>query len=373
MSSTRLSIPNVDNETLDGNAISKKDQILERLNKRNKERQNYLDVKLEQRNKETSYAEGVDYFSQAFADKVREIEARIKNLSETSAKKNPGENSSIDLARHFTEITLEIQELQRYLTNSTMFLTDFKIKACQSIVNDLLQSCEEAKVKLMPKKKFGFSGRKVTPKPCLNPKLSKTDNVDGAEKNEHISTITGSKVSWTLSNRTNEYICLKGDEVHSKDITIAHLQNCFVELQGPAGSVQISHCSNSTFLCGPIARSLFADFCTNSTLSAACQQMRLHSSEQCQIYLHVTCRAIIEDCSKIGVAPYNYDYTGIDEDYNHAKINKEVNNYTDIADFNWLSSEVASPNWHLIKDFHAINWVQKRQEFLTRNMDNASL
>ncbi|XP_061390830.1 tubulin-specific chaperone C [Musca vetustissima] len=363
----------MEKEILDGATTSKKDQILERLNKRNKERQNYLDVKLEQRHKECSDAEGADYFSQAFADKVKEIEARIKNLSETSAKKNQGENSSIDLARHFTEITMEIQELQRYLTNSTMFLTDFKIKACQSIVNDLSQTCEEARIKLLPKKKFGFSGRKVTPKPSLNPKLAKSDNVDGIANNEHLNTITGSKVSWTLSNKANEYICLKGEDVHSKDITIANLKNCFVELQGSAGSVQISHCTNSTFLCGPIARSLFADFCTNSTLTVACQQMRLHSSVQCQIYLHVTCRAIIEDCNRIEVGPYNYDYSGIDDDFNQANIKKDVNNYADIADFNWLSSEVPSPNWHLIKDSHSVNWNQKRQDFLSRDADNATL
>ncbi|XP_073821100.1 tubulin-binding cofactor C [Musca autumnalis] len=373
MNSNRFSVTNMDNEIVDDVATSKKDQILERLNKRNKERQNYLDVKLEQRHKESSDSEGVDYFSQVFADKVREIEARITNISETSAKKSQGENSSIEFPRHFTEITMEIQELQRYLTNSTMFLTDFKIKACQSILNDLLQTCEEARVKLMPKKKFGFSGRKVTPKPSLNPKLAKTDKVDGVVKNENLTMVSGGKVSWTLCNRSNEYICLRDDEVHSKDITIAHLQNCFVELQGPAGSVQISHCSNCTFLCGPIARSLFADFCTNSKISVACQQLRLHSSEQCQIYLHVTCRAIIEDCNRIEVAPYNYDYSGIQEDFIHANIDKEVNNYTDIADFNWLSSEVPSPNWHLIKDTCVVDWNEKRQDFLSRNADNASL
>lgn len=372
MNNVRFSLQHLEDEPGDVAASSKKDQILERLNKRNKERQNYLDVKLEQRHKDSADSEGVDYFSQTFADKVREIEVRIKNISETSAKKSLGESSSIDLGRYFTEITMEIQELQRYLTNSTMFLTDFKIKACQSIVNDLMQSCEEAKVKLMPKKKFGFSGRKVTPKPSLNPKLAKNDKVDGV-KDELLSTVSKSKVNWTICNRANEYICLKDDEVHSKDITIANLQNCFVELQGPAGSVQISHCSDCTFLCGPIARSIFADFCSNCSLSAACQQMRLHSSVQCQIYLHVTCRAIIEDCKNIEVAPYNYDYFNIEEDFNAANLNKELNNYTDVADFNWLSPDVPSPNWRLLKDCPSINWNERRQEFTSRNADNSSL
>ncbi|XP_013109562.1 tubulin-specific chaperone C [Stomoxys calcitrans] len=373
MNNTCFSLQNLGDDGGDGVSTIKKDQILERLNKRNKERQNYLDVKLEQRHKETQDSEGADYFSQAFADKVREIEVRVKNISEISAKKSVGEGTSIDIARHFTEITMEIQELQRYLTNSTMFLTDFKIKACQSIVNDLMQTCEEAKLKLMPKKKFGFSGRKVTPKPSLNPKLAKSDNLDGVDNSELPAAVCSSKVNWTLCNRTNEYICLAGDAVHSKDITIANLKNCFVELQGPAGSVQISHCSDCTFLCGPIARSLFADFCNNCSLGAACQQMRLHSSSQCQIYLHVTCRAIIEDCKHIEIAPYNYDYSSIEDDFSTASLNKELNNYKDVADFNWLSPDVPSPNWHLVKNCPSVNWNEKRQEFLSRRVDNASL
>ncbi|XP_037817179.1 tubulin-specific chaperone C [Lucilia sericata] len=354
------------------NPAIKKDQILERLNKRNKERQNYLDVKLEQRHKDSSELEGADYFKQTFADKVREIELRIKNVTEATAKKSAGDGPTIDLARYFADITIEIQELQKYLTNSTTFLTEYKIKSCQKIVNDLLATCEETRIRLMPKKKFGFSGRKVTPKPALNPKLSLNDKLDSSEK---LQTTASSQnvVNWTLSNLKNEYICLKEEQVNGKDITISSLKNCFVELQGPAGSVQISNCQDCTFLCGPIARSLFAEYCNNCALNVACQQLRFHSSAKCRIYLHVTCRGIIEDCKEIEIAPYNYEYAHIEEDFKLAGLNKEQNNYTDVADFNWLSPDVPSPNWHLIKDCPSVNWQDVRNEWKIRYIDNASL
>lgn len=348
----------------------KKDQILERLNKRNKERQNYLDVKLEQRNKDCPQLEGADYFNQTFSDKVREIELRIKNVTEATAKKSSGDGPSIDLARHFTEITLEIQELQRYLTNSTIFLTEYKIKSCQEIVHELLAACEDTKIRLMPKKKFGFSGRKVTPKPALNPKI--TSNENSSDKSQTTAN-SRSVISWTLSNLKDKYICLNDDLVNGKDITISNLRNCFVELQGPAGSVQISRCHDCTFLCGPIARSLFAEYCNDCTLNVACQQLRFHSSAKCRIYLHVTCRAIIEDCQEIGIAKYNYEYINISEDFKLAGISKEQNNYTDVADFNWLSPDVPSPNWHLIKDSPAINWQDVKNEWKLRYVDNATL
>lgn len=354
----------------DSSASVKKDTVLERINKRNKERQNYLDVKLEQRHKEGAELEGVDYFNQTFADKVREIELRLKNVTEATAKKSSGDGPAIDLARHFADITIEIQELQRYLTNSTMFLTEYKIKSCQEIVHDLLATCEETRVRLLPKKKFGFSGRKVTSKPILNPKLQ--DKLDAPEKLQQQATAQN-VINWTLSNLKNEYICLKDEQVDGKDITIANLQNCFVELQGPAGSVQISRCTDCTFLCGPIARSLFAEYCNNCTLNVACQQLRFHSSKHCRIYLQVTCRAIIEDCKEIEISSYNYDYPQMEEDFKLAGLNKEQNNYTDVADFNWLSPDVPSPNWHLIKDSPSVNWQDIRNEWKIRYVDNASL
>lgn len=354
-------------DAVDDAAPSRMDQILERLNKRNKERQNYIDVKLEQRHKDSADSEGADYFSQAFADKVREIEIRINFVSDAASdKKLVGDGPPMDLAHHFADITVDIQELQRYLTNSTMFLTDFKIKACQSIINDLTQICEETRVRLMPKKKFGFRQRKVTPQPALNPKLTKA-----GQKPDAIS--SSSKLNYTLSNRTDAYICLKGSEVNGVDVTIAELRNCFVELQGAAGSVQISHCTDCTFLCGPIARSLFAEYCNNCSMNVACQQMRLHSSSQCCINLHVTCRAIIEDCKGIEVAPYNYEYSGIEEDFKITNLNKEQNNYADVADFNWLSPDVPSPNWHLVKDCATTDWREKKEQFIKSYADNASL
>lgn len=352
------------NTTLSGgdNADIKKESILERLNKRNKERQNYLDVKLEQRNKENVQLEGADYFAQTFAEQVRAIEELLQSATAVAADaKRPNTNTnSADLTRVFADITLQIQELQRYLTTSTMFLTDFKIKACQKVLNDLSSSCEESRLRLIPKKKFGFSGKKVAPKVLVNPRVVNlsSDKVDMPEKTKADSTA----FTWTLANRENEYICLEDDALNGKDITVSNLKHCFVELRGYAGSVQISNATDCTFLCGPIARSLFAEYCERTTLALACQQLRLHSSNTCRIYLHVTCRAIIEDCTQIEVADYNYDYATIDADFKLAGLDRSQNNYTDVADFNWLSPDVPSPNWTLLQHSTTPNWNELRKQ-----------
>ena len=348
---------------------TKKDNILERINKRNKDRQNYLDVKLEQRNKENLQFEGADYFAQAFGERAHEIETRIKNITESATKRPNTDISHIELVRLFSNVTIEIQELQRYLTSSTIFLTDFKIKACQNILNDLTTSSEDTRLKLLPKKKFGFSAsRKAAPKNSPSIMKPTTDKLDCYPEKSSMPTAGSTNTfSWTLANLNNAHICLREAEVNGQDVTISNLSDCLVELQGHAGSVQISNATNCTFLCGPISRSLFAEHCRNCTFAVACQQLRLHSSTTVRIYLHVTCRAIIEDSKHIEIAEYCYDYPDIANDFQKAGLDKALNNYIDIADFNWLSPDAHSPNWKLLKDCAKPNWSEVRRNFTEKN------
>ncbi|KAM8717040.1 hypothetical protein ACLKA7_003848 [Drosophila subpalustris] len=334
-------------------ASSRKDFVLERLNKRNKDRQNYLDVKLEQRSKETQQNEGVDFFAQSFNQRASSLEQRISTMQLES-----GDAPLPDLSKHFANITIEIQELQRYLTSSTMFLSDFKIKSCQNMLNALTSACDEARQRLMPKKKFGFSGKKLAVKQKQPPPaLSK---VDGPEKKK---TAESGAFTWTIANKNKAHIVLRGEEVNGLDITISNVHKCLIELQGHPGSVQISNANQCTLLCGPVARSLFAEQLERCTIAIACQQLRLHSSRATRIYLHVTCRAIIEDCREIDIDVYNYDYAELEADYAASGLNKSQNNYTDVADFNWLSPDVHSPNWALLKDHAAPNWSAVRRDF----------
>ncbi|KAH8297929.1 hypothetical protein KR018_000797 [Drosophila ironensis] len=345
---------------MDDDSGNRKDQVLERLNKRNKDRQNYLDVKSEQRSKESVQNEGVDYFAETFGQRAFDIEQRLQKLQASSGDAPPS-----DLSQCFADITRQIQELQRYLTASTMFLSDFKIKSCQNMLNRLTSTNEEARQRLLPKKKFGFSGKKTAAK--QKPAVNK-DITDGktAKDQDKLS----SSFSWTISNRKNEHIVLQSSEVNGQDITIANVSHCLLELQGHPGSVQVSKASHCTLLCGPIARSFFAENMDNCTISIACQQLRLHSSQSTRIYLHVTCRAIIEDCQGIEIGEFNYDYPELEADYLSSGLNKSQNNYTDVADFNWLSPDVPSPNWSLLKDDPDPNWNALRRDFIGNHNNN---
>lgn len=314
-----------------------KDKITEILNKRHKKRQQELDTVHELKSKDVSETEGRDYFDQVFETKTREIKNNLNNLLQLGGDK-------VELGVAFNSIVQSIQELQRYLSSSTLFLTDYKIKMCQNVINELHAKCEEQKQKLIPKKRFGFKAKKTA---VDEQEAGRVKEV--REREEAAQEVRAKKTvfEWTLANRSNEWIRLVAPEqVNDKDLTFEHLTNCIVEIQGHAGSLQMSHIKNCIILTGPVARSIFADHCTDCRFAFACQQMRLHSSTACDIYLHVTCRGIIEDCREIRVTPHNYRYEGLAEDFVATKsLEEKVNNWRDIADFNWLSPDVHSPNW----------------------------
>ena len=91
------------------------------------------------------------------------------------------------------------------------------------------------------------------------------------------------------------------------------------------------------------------DQCVDSFLSLSCQQLRTHNTTNTDIYLHTTAKveipkilfarnwhpflnpqAIIEDCKGIRVAPYNWKYPDMVEDWNVSKLDKNINNWTQV-------------------------------------------
>ena len=68
-------------------------------------------------------------------------------------------------------------------------------------------------------------------------------------------------------------------------------------------------------LCGPVSSSVFVEDCKDCVFVVACQQLRVHSTTNSQFYLHVTSRAIIEDCQKVSFAPYSWNYPDLEQHF----------------------------------------------------------
>ena len=72
---------------------------------------------------------------------------------------------------------------------------------------------------------------------------------------------------------------------------------------------------HNSILCGPVSSSVFIEDCKDCTFVVACQQLRVHGTVQSLFYLHVTSRAIIEDCRQVSFAPYNLTYPELEQHF----------------------------------------------------------
>lgn len=309
---------------------AKKDRKTTLMINRERERQENREQAMKIKAKTNAEEEDRDLFRETFEKNVREVEENLENMQ-------PGDQKILTKQLH--DASAAIQQLQNYLSNSTLFLPDYNVKGYQGTITKLVTNLENTKTKLLPKKKFGFKAKTllttITDAPAMKPLKS------AATKPQHID--------WTIQNKSNEEIVVENDEVNNKDLTMSTLTNSLIIIKGHAGSLQLSNLKKCLIVCGPVARSIFADNCEDCTFTFGCQQLRLHSSKNCSLYMHVTCRAIIEDCENITVAPFNYTYSNMDIDFMKAGLDIKVNNWDDVADFNWLSADKVSPNWRKLR------------------------
>lgn len=195
---------------------------------------------------------------------------------------------------------------------------------------------------LIPKKKFAFKSRRqriaTEPKKELS-NISATP-ISAASVNDKL----------VVSSEPGGHIRLGSAEVEGKDVEICDLQDCRVEMAGQPIAFHIRGLKNCTVLVGPVSRSLLISDCTSCRFWIGCQQLRVHTTTETDFYLHVTSKAIIEDCTKVRFAPYNWNYSGIDADYKASGLDRSRNSWDAVDDFKWLNPNAPSPNWALIPE-----------------------
>lgn len=290
-----------------------------------------------------------EIFSTTFGNKVAHIRNQILLLSEIK----PTNKKDVENVKY------GIQELQHLLTNSTLFLTDYKVNSCQTIIKKLVSDCEQINLAQNPKKKFQFKKKNTV-------EADEGKSTIKLNINPEPRMVTPSMFESTIVDKRCEFIVMN-DEINNKDISLLNIENCIIEIRGSPGSIQLNNIKNSIILTGPVYRAVFVEFAVNSSFAVASQQLRIHSSYNCTLAIHVTARAIIEDCKGIEISKYNYKYDNIENDFLKSDLNSR-NNYKDVADFNWLSSEIPSPNWVIIET--PCDWAVAKQKFSKENNIN---
>jgi len=321
----------------------------ERIIKRDRERKNIIEKRREERQSLTVESEQSGYFKETFYTSCKKIKDMLDDASSASSSALPG---------IFEKSTKEIQLLKNYLLQSKMFLKVYDIRRAQENLQLLENQASELETKLLPKKKFGFKNRRIIKKQS-DKGVDITDGlkdlnisesiVNGSIKQNNKSSNKYGESACMLFGKMNEQLILDAENVNKNDILLSDLIRCTIRIYGTPSTLHMVNLKNCTILVGPVTSSVFAHNCDECVFAFACQQLRLHSSTDCTIYLHVTSRAIIEDCTKIYVAPYNWTYEDQTNHFNLAGLDPKINNWNYIDDFNWLSSEKQSPNWSILE------------------------
>lgn len=333
-----------DKET--NNAVKVPERVLRRDQARLEEVERRRNVKESQ----TVTEEKSDFFTSTFNAEKAAVEEIISGC-------NYGDRASKTLE----EAAVKIQQLQKFLNDSVMFLMQYEIRQAQASLQKLQSSLAEKREETLPKKKFAFRSRNTGTGKQPAPKQEETSEksvVDGAALLDAAISVN----QCGFSNVDSQVLIMHAEEIQQRDVLLSNLANCKVRLYGCPSTVHIKNVCNCEILCGPVSSSVFVDQCTDSTLAVPCQQLRTHNTSAAQIYVHVTSRAIIEDCHGVRVAPFTWTYPGIEEHFKISGLDPERNNWEQVDDFNWLAAGTPSPNWTVIPESERMSsWESVQQ------------
>jgi hypothetical protein len=328
--------------------------VVERLLRREKERKQVMEEKREEKEQNVPCTEQFSYFTDTFTQKRCEIEGALNAADLGEVDKN-------QLPFHFDKISKDIQILQRFTSESTLFLRQYDIRKSNEAIQSLQQKCQELEEKLLPKRKFGFKikkGSRNTRKESLLQKTENTVNSVSVSTLPYKALCSYTENSCGFSDRTEEILSLSHEVIINRDTVLTNLVGCTVKLVGSPSTLHMASLHNCRIMCGPVATSVFIDDCADCTFFVACQQLRIHNTKRCNVYSHVTSRTIIEDSTQIGFAPYSWKYENMEQHFKIAGLDIGRNNWNLVDDFNWLAIDAPSPNWHILKgDEKKDDWV----------------
>ena len=317
--------------------MADKSLIREKLEKRHKDRLEKFEKQRQARVKEKKDSpENVDIFLESFNKEKREIIMTLNQLEPNETR--------VNLTSEFDKITQQMQTLQKFLSDSASFLPSYDIRRAQEILKQTREDINEKRELLLPKKKFAFKSRQ---------KLKATTASDSMEKasekiSEKVDKINLMESTLGFTDRSGEVLVISYEESKGKSINLSNLEDCTIEIYGCPSAIRIKNVINTAIYSGPVNRSIFVNDCIDCEFHFACQQLRIHATVSTKFFIHVTSKAIIEDCEDVGFSSYVWQYEQLREHFIESGLNPNVNNWADIDDFNWLKLDEHSPNWYTI-------------------------
>jgi len=272
-----------------------------------------------------------------------------------------------ELPTHFETVNDAIQRLTKYLADSKLFLPTYDLRKSQEKIDSLNDGLNAARNSLLPKKKFGFKNKGKAKAVAAAATSSVNDSVKTTEK-ELISkaetTAERDEGDFVFKDKTKQLLGAS-ETLDNRVVGLFRLEDCDLLLRGSPSALHVRDLRRCRVFVGPTSGSIFVDRCNDCVFVLACQQLRIHTTVDTSFYIHVTSKAIVEDCSRVAFAPYNLDYSGLDADYTTSGLDRSRNNWQYVDDFNFLATEAVSPNWRVLAEDERIPyWAEDIQKIM---------
>jgi hypothetical protein len=341
-----------------------------------------------------SAASSADGFWKTFSSRVKSVKEGCATQVATS---NLDEMSALCLSW-----SNELTSLQELLNDCTIFLNAFDVRKAQKEVDTLYETVDEAKARLIPRKKFQFSrkrvapsapatnsGNNVTSSPSISSSLPSSTSSNDArnahlEEDEHtVSDLTDTVVFFPKGHFTSPAVielarldreieaAVKASvdsggparpptdlanarrraaaNVQGRDIRLLNLTRCVVIILDPLRALRVDTLTDCQLFTGPIAGSVLLHTCTRCVFMLCARQLRIHTSTYCDYYLRCMSRPIIEKCENLAFSPYGIEYDGFTEQLINAALDKPArpDMWKCVDDFGWHRVQ-KSPNWNVL-------------------------
>lgn len=311
----------------------RKQKKLASMSRRDEERKNDLQTKQDERKTSTATGAGRKYFEDEFPQLKSEVENLFEKLTLNSTDQQ--------IRQDFIE---NLQKLEKFVTEHSEILRSRDVANAQNDVTKLRQQFNSLQSSQTPLdfKPIESTGTKI-------------DIVTSTTMSNATATATSSNTV-TINNRDNELIRLTPDELDGKDVAIENLRQCELFLLGVPSSLQMSNLQRCIVIVGPCSRSIMIDQCEQCEFALAAQQLRIHRSQICDFYVHITAQPIIEDCHECRFAPYNVEYRLKTTHIEQSGLTWKKDFWDDVRDFNHLIPGIPSPNWRIIEEEERKEW-----------------
>ncbi|VDN98892.1 unnamed protein product [Rodentolepis nana] len=253
----------------------------------------------------------------------------------------------------------QIEELQRWFSESSPHLKPFDVQQARRNVDDLKIRFQELRASIMPKRKFKFgasAGRKPLTKSAASDNASIEINKAAPKKpadNLHPTPISSEFSLSGLSNRHDlrlPAIDRESDKdcLRDQSLCLTDLTDCKVTITSSCGNLMASRLSKCLIkILRPVGSSVMLQDCVGCQFVLACRQLRVHRTHGSRFDVFVASAPIIEDSSDLLVGPWDVGgdecFSGVLGDKNHWKEVQDFSCPTLVA-----AKASESPNWSLL-------------------------